>query len=326
MRSCFVIALVWCVLFLGCSVEAQLKVGFYKKSCPQVEQIVAKVIAQKMPSNPELAARLIRLFFHDCFVRGCDASLLIDSTASNTAEKEAPPNLTVAGYEVIDEIKAAVEAACPGIVSCADIVALSARDSVSFPFNKPLWEVQTGRRDGTISLASEARTNIPAPFFTYSRLVSSFANKSLSVQDLVVLSGAHTIGIAHCNSFSTRLFNFTGQNNVNDFDPSLDLTYLRSLQQICQNLANNVTSVPMDPTTSTTFDSHYYSNLKLHKGLFTSDAALLTDSRASNLVDKLVDEGNFLDAFKNSIKRMGAIEVLTGTAGEIRKNCRVINS
>ncbi|XP_078169150.1 peroxidase 24-like [Carex rostrata] len=329
MRHYFVLALIWCVLFLGCNVEAQagdLKVGFYKKSCPQAEQIVSKVIAQNVASNPELAAKLIRLFFHDCFVRGCDASLLIDSTANNTAEKDAGPNATVGGYEVIDAIKAAVEEACPGIVSCADIVALAARDSVSFPFDKPLWEVQTGRRDGTVSIATEARTNIPAPSFNYSTLVSSFASKSLGVQDLVVLSGAHTIGIGHCNSFSKRIFNFTGQNNANDIDPSLDLTYARFLQRTCQNLSNNVTSVPMDPTTSTTFDSHYYTNLKQHKGLFTSDAALLTNGRASNLVDKLVDDGNFLNAFKNSIKRMGAIQVLTGTAGEIRKNCRVINS
>jgi peroxidase len=143
---------------------------------------------------------------------------------------------------------------------------------------------------------------------------------------LIIREGAHTIGIAHCNSFSKRLFNFTGKNNANDIDPSLDLTYARSLQKICQNLANNVTSVPMDPCSPNTFDTDYYANLKQHKGLFTSDAALLTDSRASNLVDKLLNTDNFLNAFKNSIKRMGAVEVLTGTAGEIRKNCRVVNS
>jgi peroxidase len=82
----------------------------------------------------------------------------------------------------------------------------------------------------------------------------------------------------------------------------------------------------MDPCSPNTFDTDYYANLKQHKGLFTSDAALLTDSRASNLVDKLLNTDNFLNAFKNSIKRMGAVEVLTGTAGEIRKNCRVVNS
>lgn len=57
---------------------------------------------------------------------------MIDSTAGNTAEKDAIPNRSIAGYEVIDEIKTKLEEECPDIVSCADIVALAARDAVSY--------------------------------------------------------------------------------------------------------------------------------------------------------------------------------------------------
>lgn len=62
-------------------------------------------------------------------MQGCDASILLDSTPANPKiEKMASPNLTVRGYEVIDKAKERLEAACPQTVSCADIVALAARD------------------------------------------------------------------------------------------------------------------------------------------------------------------------------------------------------
>jgi peroxidase len=64
-------------------------------------------------------------------VQGCDASILIKSTARNMAEMDVAPNrLTLHGMDLIDTAKDAVEKACPGIVSCADILALATRDSV----------------------------------------------------------------------------------------------------------------------------------------------------------------------------------------------------
>ncbi|KDP21543.1 hypothetical protein JCGZ_22014 [Jatropha curcas] len=300
-----------------------LRKEFYQKTCPQAEEIVRNITWNHVPSNPNLPAKLLRMHFHDCFLRGCDGSILINSTANSTAEKDAIPNLTLAGFDVIEEIKSEIEKACPGIVSCADILALAARDSVSFQFKKPLWPVLTGRRDGIVSLASEVSDNIPSPFANFSTLLQNFKNKGLNVHDLVVLSGGHTIGRGHCNLFSNRLYNFTGKG---DQDPTLNSTYSEFLKTKCQSIADSTTTVELDPDSSLTFDNDYFVILKQNKGLLQSDAALLTNKIASKIAGELLRSNVFFREFSQSMKRMGAIQVLTGTQGEIRNKCSVINS
>jgi peroxidase len=61
-------------------------------------------------------------------VQGCDASILLDGP--NT-EKTAPQNNGIFGYDLIDDIKDTLEKACPGVVSCADIIVMAARDAVA---------------------------------------------------------------------------------------------------------------------------------------------------------------------------------------------------
>ena len=64
-------------------------------------------------------------------MQGCDGSILLDDTPTFTGEKNAFPNRdTARGFEVIDKIKTEVEATCKNTVSCADILALAARDGV----------------------------------------------------------------------------------------------------------------------------------------------------------------------------------------------------
>ncbi|RRT38027.1 hypothetical protein B296_00047147 [Ensete ventricosum] len=113
------------------SASAQLSTGFYSSSCPNLLSTVKPVVQSAISSEKRMGASLLRLFFHDCFVNGCDASLLLDDTSSFTGEKTATPNQnSLRGFDVIDNIKTAVEKACPGVVSCADILAITARDAV----------------------------------------------------------------------------------------------------------------------------------------------------------------------------------------------------
>ncbi|KAH7515010.1 hypothetical protein FEM48_Zijuj11G0150900 [Ziziphus jujuba var. spinosa] len=111
-----------------------LHVGFYKATCPKAEVIVRSTVGSHFNSNPSIAPALLNLHFHDCFVRGCDASILIDGP---TAEKMAEPNLELRGYNVIEDAKSQLEDECPGVVSCADILALAARDSVVLMLSIP---------------------------------------------------------------------------------------------------------------------------------------------------------------------------------------------
>ena len=124
------VAVLILMLLAGTS-SAQLSTGFYSSSCPGLYDAVKSVVQSAIAREKRLGASILRLFFHDCFVQGCDASLLLDDTPSFQGEKMANPNnQSVRGFEVIDAIKTAVEKVCPGVVSCADILAIAARDSV----------------------------------------------------------------------------------------------------------------------------------------------------------------------------------------------------
>ncbi|KAJ4871050.1 Peroxidase 3 [Raphanus sativus] len=244
---------------------------------------------------------------------------------SRNAEKDAAPNLTVRGFGFIEAIKAVLEAQCPGIVSCADIIALASRDAIVFT-GGPNWSVPTGRRDGRISNASEALANIPPPTSNFTNLQTLFANQGLDLKDLVLLSGAHTIGVSHCSSFTNRLYNFTGRG---DQDPALDSEYAANLKsRKCPSLNDNTTIVEMDPGSRKTFDLSYYQLLLKRRGLFQSDSALTTNPTTLSNINQILKgsvEG-FFSEFAKSMEKMSRINVKTGSAGVVRKQCSVANS
>ncbi|XP_062119949.1 peroxidase 5-like [Humulus lupulus] len=307
------------------SVHSQLRVGFYRNTCSLAEFIVKDEVMKAFFADRGVAAGLLRMHFHDCFVRGCDASVLIDSTATNTAEKDSPANNpSLRGFEVINKAKARLEALCKGVVSCADIVAFAARDSIQFSGGFG-YGVPAGRRDGKVSLASEANTNLPPPSSNLDQLTQMFATKGFTQQEMVILSGAHTIGRSHCTIFSSRLYNFNG---INGQDPSLDSAYAAQLKQQCpQGSTNPNLVVPMNPNSPTVADPGYYFDVLARRGLFTSDQALLSNAATANLVNQFA-RVPFLwtRMFADAMVKMGQIEVLTGSAGEIRANCNVINN
>jgi len=69
---------------------AGLAVGFYNKTCPRAEELVLEEMRDIVHGDPTLGPALLRLLFHDCFVRGCDGSIMLKSK-SKTGERDAMP-------------------------------------------------------------------------------------------------------------------------------------------------------------------------------------------------------------------------------------------
>ncbi|KAL3693284.1 hypothetical protein R1sor_006935 [Riccia sorocarpa] len=315
---CFLTLFMVTALLLG-PVHGQLSTSFYSNSCPSVLTTVRSAVSNALKSDPRAGAKLLRMFFHDCFVQGCDASVLLDDTSTFKGEKTAAPNAnSLGGFNIIDSIKTSLEKSCPKTVSCADIVAIAARDGVALA-GGPNWNVELGRRDSTTASLSQAN-NLPGPQLTASQLISAFQAKGLNTNDLVALSGAHTFGKAQCSRFQNRLFNFQNTGNP---DPSMDVTFRNSLQKTCPTAST--TLVNLDQGTPVTFDSQYFKNLQSKKGLLTSDQTLATSSQTSGIVNTFTSQSAFFNQFTTSMLKMGRIGVLTGSQGRIRNRCGAIN-
>lgn len=247
--------------------------------------------------------------------------MLLDGPNS---ERKAAPNARLEGYNEIEAIKAAVEKACPGVVSCADILAYAARDSVMITKAQGGggWAVKGGRRDGVVSSKTEAEKNLPGAEFDVSQLVSNFKSKGLSMSDMVVLSGAHTIGESACIHIDNRIYYYPSKSGV---DPNIPPEHAKKLKKKCREPGLTDRKFDMDTSTSETFDTKYFDNLVAKKGLLKSDQVLYDDPATRGLVMENRNKEKFFANFAASMIKMSEIGVLTGTQGRIRRKCSSAN-
>ncbi|KAK9727019.1 hypothetical protein RND81_05G252600 [Saponaria officinalis] len=161
--------------------------GYYKGKCGKfnVEEIIYKVVKTHFDDDADTVSDLIRLQFHDCIVKGCDASVLLDGKYT---EKTAEINLSLGGFKVVDDAKEAVEKACPGIVSCSDVLVIAARSAVFMAGGK-WYDVETGRRDSLTSNRRDAIANLPKPTIPVDQAINLFASRGLTKEDFVILLG-----------------------------------------------------------------------------------------------------------------------------------------
>ncbi|XP_068645996.1 lignin-forming anionic peroxidase-like [Aristolochia californica] len=308
---------VFTALMIGSFCEAQLSDSFYDKSCPNALSTIRTSMRRAVSRERRMAASLIRLHFHDCFVQGCDASLLLDATSSFTGEKNAPGNAnSTRGFEVIEDAKSEVEKMCPGVVSCSDVLAVAARDA-SAAVGGPSWTVNLGRRDSTSANQAQASADLPRFTDSLDVLIDGFGRKGLSARDLVALSGAHTIGQAQCATFRNRL-----DNNGSDIDAGFASTRRRRWPAT----GSNGNLAALDLVTPNSFDNNFFKNLIQKKGLLASDQVLFSGGSTDSIVTEYSrNPRSFSSDFAAPMVKMGDIEPLTGSAGQIRRICSAVN-
>ncbi|KQK14659.2 hypothetical protein BRADI_1g17870v3 [Brachypodium distachyon] len=359
MASSSLLPSVMLLLCLAASASAQLSPTFYATSCPKALDTIKAAVTAAVKKENRMGASLLRLHFHDCFVQGCDASVLLSGN-----EQNALPNVgSLRGFEVIDSIKAQVEALCKQTVSCADILTLAARDSVvacsssssqlklmlfllwltwaekertgersheiNHPFRVnregrwlggPSWTVPLGRRDSLTANEALANSDLPPPFFDLVNLTKSFGDKGFSLTEMVALSGAHTIGQAQCLNFRDRLYNET---------TSIDAAFAASLKPNCPRptgAPGDGNLAALDVSTPYYFDNKYYVNLQAKKGLLHSDQVLFNGGGADNIVSNFASSAAaFSGAFASAMVKMGNLGPLTGSQGQVRLSCSKVN-
>ncbi|KAI5388170.1 hypothetical protein KIW84_074021 [Lathyrus oleraceus] len=273
------------LVLLATICDAQLSSTFYDTTCPDALTTIRTAIRTAVSKERRMAASLIRLHFHDCFVQGCDASILLDDSTTIESEKTALPNLNSArGFQVIDNAKSQVEKVCPGVVSCADIVAVAARDA-SFAVGGPSWTVKLGRRDSTT------------------------ASKS-----------AHTIGQAQCFTFRDRIYN-----NASDIDAGFATTRQRGCPSSSSTSNNQKLAALDLVTPNSFDNNYFKNLIQKKGLLQSDQVLFSGGSTDSIVSQYSQNPTAFKSDFAASMINMGDIQPLTGSAGIIRRICSAAN-
>lgn len=137
--------------------------------------------------------------------------------------------------------------------------------------------------------------------------------------------------MARCVNFRNRIYGdfpiTSGMNPVSQ-------TYLKSLKDICPAAAmgeEDNREAAMDYLTPYLFDNSYYQMLLRGEGLINSDQELYSSVLAietKELVKKYAENAiAFFEQFSESMVKMGNItNPETYFNGEVRKNCRFVNT
>ncbi|KAL6899102.1 hypothetical protein ACP4OV_005760 [Aristida adscensionis] len=306
------------------------------------EDKVRKEVQNAIAYNRGIGAALVRLVFHDCWVGGCDGSVLLDETPTDgrNTEKKAVNNIGLDGFDVIDTIKQKLP---NENVSCADIIAFAGRDAaVILSGGKISYNLTRGRMDGVTSSAAAADKVLPTSDFDFDQLKANFVDndfRKFTVEELVVLSGAHSIGVAHLSSYVNRLSGETPIDSdylaaLNNATPPVLLKQGKNptvpnnardeTNAFQQQASYDPAAMGVNPTRLVLDNSYYHNNL-VNKVLFKSDWVLRTDGEAADKLQEYRDNPDEWNSdFAAAMAKLSSLPA-QGKNLEIRKNCRYTN-
>lgn len=185
--------------------------------------------------------------------------------------------------------------------------------------------MRLGRKDGFISEATRVFRNLPLVSHTMDDIINIFAKKGFTIDEMVALSGGHTIGFSHCKEFADRIFHYS---KTRPTDPDIYPKFAAALQRTCANYTTDRTMAAFnDVMTPGKFDNVYFQNLQRGLGLLRTDQALVKDPRTKAVVDRFAaDQKAFFDAFSHAMEKLSVLDVKTGPKGEVRRRCDAFNS
>ncbi|XP_037435608.1 peroxidase 5-like [Triticum dicoccoides] len=311
------------VVFLSVQVKSAMAAGSYTTAMQEAVRNEMKVSRDVLPG-------FIRLLFHDCFVNGCDGSVLLETSRINgtkgKTEMTSPFNGGLRDLQVIQNIKNNLWDKYG--ITCTDAVIYAAREAVYLLSNgKIAYNVDgPGRMDGVISRSEDPEKYLPTPRFTFDQLKESFRNKGFNETELVALSGAHAVGIAHSSFFLTAIedtppeyrqaigeeTNFgtkdVVKNNVRDFNkhPS---TYKPMVGMSAKNV----------------LDNSFYNAVPQKMALFPSDRVLWVAAKV-NVTTYRDNAGTWYRDFGYAMEKLSKLAATSDPANiEIRKVCSKTN-
>lgn len=190
----------------------------------------------------------------------------------------------------------------------------------------PFYTVRLGRKDSLTSTASSAKGHLPLTNQTMTEIIGVFEKNSFTVQELVALVGAHTIGFSHCKEYIDRLYNYK-HGGPKAFDPSMDPRYAKGLQAACAKWKSDPTIATFnDIMTPGKFDNFYFKNIEKGLGLLMIDEALFQDKRTKPIVQRYAsNQTAFFNDFAHAMEKLSVLGIKTGRKGEVRRRCDAFN-